>query len=117
MAEEAAGLDEPSMLEYLLKELGVKVQRTYGLRTRELRNGICRVQFEGPWIGVGKAVAEGYKYTHYVAVRDGWVLCTVATPHHWVPEGVWRPAIGRFANTEPATGWHVTHWYEFEPLT
>jgi hypothetical protein len=82
--------------------------------------GLCRVQWEGPWMEPGVPVAARYKYTHWVGVDrmlpeeepsifdvnclrvGGWVpmsewVCSLVP---WLLPQISRRATGR---------WHITH--------
>ena len=106
----------PSDLDWLLRQCGATFQTTFDLQTLELKDGICRIQWEGPWLAKGQPIHKAYRRTHYIAFRGGWVLCTVLCPWAWIPERSWRGEINRLSRTSPATGWHVTHWYEIHSL-
>lgn len=79
--------------------------------TKELGNGINRIQWEGPWLDPGKPPALAYRYTHYVAHFDGWVLCTLCRTAGWIPADFWRDAL-RFLHDKES--FHITHHWNLQ---
>lgn len=84
-------------------------------RPKELRPGINRIQFEGRWLDPGIPKRVAYLRTHYVAMRDRFVLDTVVHPSLWIPLDDWRLNADFYYNDHPVTGWHITHHFEIIP--
>lgn len=80
-----------------------------GLKASELCNGINRIQWEGKWLNPGVPARAAYRHTHYVAHRDGWVLCTACINDEWLPVDVWRAFVAQAEKP-----FHVTHYWGLE---
>lgn len=98
------GYMNPTMMNAALTALtgGYGVWR--GGRVQELRNGIHRVQWEGPWLNPGVPARAAYQHTHYIAACDGFVLCTAVCPYAWITAEDWRGH-----NRARGDGWFITH--------
>jgi hypothetical protein len=102
------GFMSPTQVEASLTVLGLPFRRTAHLRTKALCGGLNRIQWEGPWLNPGVPAAVAYKHTHWVAHRNGWVLCTAVTePPTWIPLLAWCTGL-----EELNFPWHITHHYE-----
>lgn len=100
------GWMSPTHIGETLRRLGKPYILTASLETPALCEGICRVQFIGPWLDRGVPAKEAYHHTHYIAHRSGWVLCTAISSAEWVPVDRWRREL---AVIEP---FYITHHYE-----
>lgn len=110
------GWMNPTMVRAALNVLGVHPVITRNLRTKELYEGINRIQWEGPWLDAGVPARVAYFHTHWVAVRrTGEVLCTCMPWLGWTAFDTWKQWIEVTVLPEipRSTGWHVTHHYSF----
>lgn len=105
------GWVNPTMIGAALRSMGVAYSMRKGLRTRDLCGGINRVQWEGRWLDPGVPPAAAYRHTHWVAHREGLVLCTIADPARWVTVAEWESALAASGHG----AWHVTHHYRIAP--
>ena len=78
---------------------------------------IARIQWEGPWLDPGKPPAQAYSWTHWVALRDGYVLDTVISAIDWVEETRWKTLLDEFCKREGYRGWHFTHILRLQKST
>lgn len=107
------GWMSPTNVATTLHNLGIYCQLTQG-HTKEPSQGINRIQFEGKWLNQGVPARVAYFQTHWIGVRDGFVLDTVVDSCLWIPVAAWRRQIGGFyCDGEKRTGWHITHKYRF----
>jgi hypothetical protein len=110
------GYTNPTMMAAALARVGVTPVITKGLKTRDLCEGISRIQWEGPWLKPGVPAGAAYYHTHWVASACDMVLCT-CTAIAWLPAITWRQHLtGVCATISRCTGWHITHHYAFEVL-
>lgn len=110
------GWMSPTNIGQSLQRLSVPVTLTQGMKTKQLREGVCRVQFEGKWLKPGVPARVAYFRTHYIAYRAGYVMDTALISWAWIDEARWRRLINFYANESPLEGWHITHWWEMPPL-
>lgn len=101
------GYMNPTMIRNALAFFGVRPRVTTKLRCKVPCEGISRVQFEGPWLNPGVPPAAAYRYTHWIAQRNGFVLCTAVSRDGWLPVRIWGPALDLEVGP-----WHITHHYE-----
>ncbi len=108
------GFSTPTLIEEALEYFGVRYRVTRGLKTKVFCRGINRIQWEGSWLNPGVPKAAAYKHTHWVAYRDGWIVCTAVegASAKWVPAWWWQTAL-KFEVPHP---WHITHHYQVAPL-
>lgn len=104
------GLLNPTEIGAALQSLKQKFNTLGRLKTQKLCEGINRVQWEGPWLDEDRPPHHAYQHTHYVAFRQGWVLCTTIASDRWVPEEEWRKTLSD--NKKPL---HITHHWEIQP--
>lgn len=95
------------------------------------RHGLCRIQWEGPWMKPGVPIAARYRHTHWVGAGplfDGagfpipgevcvWDVNTLDIGDGWAPIAWWtkRTTPKLTADIPRATGgWHITHAIEVE---
>lgn len=113
---EGKGYTNPTMLRRVLDNVGMEYELTKGLKTREVCEGINRVQWEGPWLNPGVPPRVAYFQTHIVAAAADMVFCT-CTSIGWVPVDEWRAHLDEIVPAWPkCTGWHITHHFKFEVL-
>lgn len=106
------GWMSPTDIERVLHNLGIRFRSTLRMQTRKLRDGVCRVQFEGRWMNPGVPVGARYPHTHYIGVREAHVLDTAVHPAIWIPQQDWLDNADLYYVRSDVTGWHITHWYE-----
>lgn len=99
------GWMSPTQMTQALATLGTDFRLTKELQTRELCNGINRIQWEGKWLNPGAPPRLAYFHTHYVAHFDGWVLCTTCLSAEWIPVQDWLDHLA----SKPPSPFHVTH--------
>ena len=102
------GWMNPTQMGNALRALGFRYRLISHLRTSIVCHGISRVQFEGPWLNPGVPPTVAYRYTHWVAHYDGWVLCTACEPARWIRIDDWRSF---HLTVEPVSPFHITHHY------
>lgn len=100
------GWMNPTNLGDALRRLGAEYTPRKGLKTKDLCNGINRVQWEGSWLNPGVPPAAAYAHTHWVAHLDGWVLCTATALAAWQTRHAWEAGL-----SNDDRRWHVTHHY------
>jgi hypothetical protein len=105
------GWMSPTMVGETLRSLGRPYTLRKGMKTRELCEGINRIQWEGKWLNPGVPARVAYFHTHYVAHRAGWVLCTACLTASWIPVHVWQRVLLEEPDPSP---FHVTHHYILE---
>lgn len=106
------GYTNPTMMEGGLKEIGRPYDRIKGLKTQEMPvNGIARIQWEGKWLKPGVPSSVAYGYTHWVAARDGYVLCTACPWFGWMGYDIWKSGVDCLCAENNFSGWHATHHY------
>lgn len=115
--ERGYGFTNPTMMGNALAFARVPYRLEKNLRIEELREGICRIQWEGPWLRAGVPPIVAYGHTHWVAATATHVFCT-AVPWwqfdgDWLEHATWRRFIAQVCQMEKFTGWHVTHHYAF----
>lgn len=77
-------------------------------KTKQLCQGVSRIQFEGKWLNPGVPPRVAYFHTHYVARMGDLVFCTGQIVHDWLPIEFWE-------NGRPYDDpWHVTHHWLVE---
>lgn len=110
------GWMNPTMIGQTLTALrrGFSLQRQqFGTAPFEQRGPcIYRIQFEGSWLNPEVPATVAYRYTHYIAVKDGHVLDTaLEVDPLWIPWNTWFPrASAEYpATVKRCTGWHFTH--------
>jgi hypothetical protein len=110
------GWMSPTNITDVLDSMGIRFKcvRIYD-RSRTLRPGINRIQFEGDWLEEGQPPKLAYFHTHYVGMQDGYVLDAAVEPAKWLPMDEWYPAIDNYSNFPPQQGWHVTHGWKITP--
>lgn len=108
---EARGFTNPTMMGIALTigMAGKGFQLDKNLYTSELREGICRVQWEGPWL---RHPMASYAHTHWIAVVGDYVYCT-ACGFGWQSQELWRLQIAKLCRENGYDGWHITHRYQF----
>jgi hypothetical protein len=106
------GWMSPTQITGTLASLKIDHELVKGLRTKDLEDGILRVQFEGPWLNPGVPARVGYFHTHYIAVRGAGVLDTMCLPAEWYPRTAWA-RLADIVIEPPDTGWHFTHVWRF----
>lgn len=87
------------------------------------RNGLCRVQWEGPWTEPGVPIRARYRHTHWIGARhhrggvfvfDVNAMCAGG----WLPEQEWReqlvPWLLRECQPRANGRWHLTHRLEVD---
>jgi len=105
------GWMSPTMVGATLAALNRPYSLQKGLKTTTLCEGINRIQWEGKWLDPGVPARVAYFHTHYVAHREGWVLCTALFPAIWLPVGLWKQEHDRLGNP-----FHITHHYILRSL-
>lgn len=100
------GWMNPTMVGEALKALDFTYALRSGLKTQDLCEGINRIQWEGEWLNPGVPARVAYYYTHYVAHRAGWVLCTAVFPAIWIPSALWAQV-----HRDEGSPFHITHHY------
>jgi hypothetical protein len=110
--ESFKGWMNPTQMANALGHFGVKFDVEKTLRTRELRNGIGYIQWDGRWV-TNKFKQERYHYTHWIAARDGWVFDLNAIEFGWLCEADWRMDIDQFVKNAGYKGWFFWQWLEF----
>lgn len=100
------GWMNPTMMTRALLDLKRVHNLRHHLKTQEPCEGICRVQWEGSWLNPGVPPAAAYHHTHWIAHRDGHVLCTATVNDEWVPFQVWKAYL-----QQAGKPWHFTHHY------
>src|ERR1700726_1868375 len=60
------GTTNPTLLKKVLASLGIESDISKNLRTKELRDGISYVQWEGPWLKPGAPPVARYRHTHWI---------------------------------------------------
>lgn len=99
------GWTNPTMMKQAL--IAMKIDFTvHKVKTDRLCRGLNRIQWEGDWLEPGVPARVAYMHTHWVAARDGYVLCTATDPFNWQREEEWRQKL-----REERSPWHVTHHY------
>lgn len=113
------GFTNLTMMGNALALARVPFQLEKNLKTQDLREGICRIQWEGPWLKPGVPPIVAYGHTHWIACTETHVFCT-AIPlfdfdcdYGWVTLEVWRNLIEVLCVREKFSGWHITHRYAF----
>lgn len=103
------GWMNPTQMSTALVKLGRVHGLTHRLKTQQLCEGICRVQWEGPWLNPGVPASVAYHHTHWVAHFGGWVLCTAIDPVTWMSVKTWRNL-----HLSDGNPFHITHHYVFK---
>jgi len=101
------GWMNPTQVGETIRNLGAAYELTKGLKTKDLCDGVSRIQWEGPWLKPGVPKAAAYRQTHWIAHFGGWVLCTLAYPYAFLTRAQWERVIDLHEK-----GWHVTHHYK-----
>jgi hypothetical protein len=105
------GTMSPTQMAKAVEHLGIACIRTKSLRTQELRNGVGYVQWTGRWLS-STYNSEKYRYTHWIASRDGWVFDTMMSAFGWMKEDAWRIEFGEIS-LAIGDGWYFWQWFEF----
>lgn len=100
------GWMSPTQITATLRKLDRPFSLVANLKTKELCEGISRIQWEGPWLNPGVPARVAYFHTHYVAHFHGMVLCTACLSAQWIPVDEWRR---HHLTVEPVSPFHVTH--------
>lgn len=104
----------PTMMENGIKTLHPSYLRTKGLRLKTPPAwGIARVQWEGKWLRPEVPPAAAYAYTHWIASKDGYVLCTAFDPYRWITYEEWKFETDALCARQRYDGWHITYHYLF----
>ncbi len=99
----------PKMMEEAMMAARGSICCLKGGPSREWRNGIIRVQWEGRWTNPGVPKIAAYPKTHWIAHFDGFVYCTCC-PHEWWRVETWQRIIeAHVIGQNGVTGWHFTH--------
>lgn len=120
------GFDEkrytnPTMMYGALAALGVpfrKEKQVAGRREEALaKYGLCRVQWEGPWLNPGVPAAAGYRLTHWIGTMEfgGDEFWVFDVNGGWTEFAPWeRDTVPRLTRLYPRAtgGWHVAHTLE-----
>jgi hypothetical protein len=83
---EGRGFMAPGHMWAALRRLGVEytlVRPASSCRPWPRNNGICRVQWSGPWCDPGRPAVAAYRHTHWVAARRS----SYAGGDDWAPAG------------------------------
>lgn len=75
---------------------------------------IARIQWEGEWLNSGEPPNLAYRETHWVAIRDGYVLDTVICAIQWVEKADWLERFDDFCKKEDYYGWHFTDFLHLQ---
>jgi hypothetical protein len=78
-------------------------------QSQNLRPGVNRIQFKGPWLDSGRPPQDAYRHTHYVAMRNGHVLDTLVQPKQWLSLREWTLSLQ--GHIEYVDGWFITHHF------
>lgn len=94
-----------------------KKQRNQARIIRPGGRRIARIQWEGKWLDPDQPPALAYRWTHWVALRDGYVLDTVICAVQWVEEKEWVERLNEFCKREGYGGWHFTNFLHLKKST
>jgi hypothetical protein len=106
------GTMSPTQMTEALGNLRIKCVITKRLNTKDLRNGLGYVQWTGRCLR-SSYKSERYRYTHWIASRDGWVFETMTQTFGWMKEDAWRKEFDRIS-LSVGTGWYFWQWFELE---
>jgi hypothetical protein len=122
MGEGFPGYTNPTMMRSALRSIG----RPW----REIdppawpRYGLCRIQWEGPWLQPGVPVRAAYRFTHWVGAARSeergvgiWDVNALGNGTGWCALGDWETKLVPWLleGVKRASGkWHVTHAIEVE---
>ena len=106
------GSTNPTLMQKVLGALGIEFKLSTDLRTKELRDGIAYVQWEGSWLKPDAPSVARYRHTHWIAVRNGWVYDMALDSARWIKKEEWRPRFDAMVAQEYA-GWHIWQHYAF----
>ena len=104
------GWMSPTQITQALKNLKQPFALSQNLKTKQLCEGVNRIQWEGPWLNRGVPPQAAYRHTHYVAHFGGMVLCTACTPTQWIPVHLWQEHL---RSQDPPWAYHITHYWRF----
>mgnify|MGYP001293351179 CR=1 FL=1 len=117
--ERGYGFTNPTMMGNAIALAGVWASISKNLRTKEVCEGVNRIQWEGRWLNPGVPPMAAYAHTHWVAATHTYVFCT-AVPcfeflggRRWLTLREWQDLLRVLCVREKFTGWHVTHHYKF----
>jgi hypothetical protein len=100
------GWMNPTQVTAVLRDQRRPFELKTQLKTDVLCEGINRIQWEGPWLKPCAPPRLAYFHTHYVAHRNGWVLCTACLSAEWIRVEDWR---NHHLTVEPVSPFHITH--------
>lgn len=107
---ENRGYMNPTHVKVSLRALGHEPRLTPAL-DRWPVTGLAFVQWGGPW----RVVAEAYRHTHWIAVKDDWVYDV--NGNQWAPRWWWEkeiaPLLARLRPERNGT-WYVRTGYSVE---
>jgi hypothetical protein len=104
------GTTNPTLMKKVLRTLGLEFTFSKDLRTKQVKDGISYVQFEGPWLKPGALAVARYRYTHWIAVRNGWVFDTLLDSATWLKKEEWLPSFDATVEKD-YVGWHIWQHY------
>lgn len=117
---EKKGYTNPTLMFDILKGLGVKHQCVYRaddpLGECDLRFGLMRVQWGGPWAKAGVPMQARYRQTHWVATAGDYIFDINAVYYGWITFARWKdwlvPWIIRECVPKGDGTWWPTHGIE-----
>lgn len=122
---ERRGYMSPTHMWAALKSLGVE-RELLRWNTWPISNGICRVQWGGPWCDKGRPAIAAYRHTHWIAARRDAASGTVwifdvnnligpglLSESGWLPHDTWAGGVVPHLLRPPCDGsWWITHTAE-----
>jgi hypothetical protein len=117
---EAKGYTNPTLMFDVLRRLGVRYRQTYRTDAPgdcELKFGLMRVQWAGPWTKPGVPMAARYRQTHWIAVAEDRVFdINAICVGGWLSRAEWKnklvPWLLREAVPKATGEWWPTHGLE-----
>ncbi len=123
----------PKLMLEVLRRSGANHRMTYrsdepGKPLPQLRNGLVRIQWSGPWTNPGVPVMARYRMTHWIAIQAGCALdvfdVNAIRFGGWIERETWEARLVPFLLTfllkecVPGAdgGWWPTHGIEVESL-
>jgi hypothetical protein len=105
------GYMNPTQMAAALSYFSVKFAAEKNLHTKELRDGIGYIQWDGAWVRSSYRQAR-YRHTHWIACHDGWVFDPGSQRFGWHTADAWRKEVDAYSMRE-YEGWFFWQRYEF----
>jgi hypothetical protein len=130
---EAKGYTNPSLMRKILHGFGAGCRPVYrndealfgGVTYPDVKRGVMRVQWGGPWTKPGVPMPVRYRKTHWVAVAGDVVFDINAMNGGWIPWHVWSEQLVPWLIKEcvpdgdgtwwPTHIWEVTYKWAPQP--